>query len=56
MKIYYNIKKKAEMRVPFEVSVEPFYNPANQKVLEASIQQLDSGKGTQHDLIEVADE
>ncbi len=52
----YLVKLGNEMRIPFDVSVEPFYNPANQKVLEASIQQLESGKGTQHDLIEVSDE
>ena len=52
----YLVKLGNEMRIPFDVSVEPFYNPSNQKVLEASIQQLESGKGTQHDLIEVSDE
>ncbi len=52
----YLVKLGNEMRIPFDVSVEPFYNPANQKVLETSIQQLESGKGTQHDLIEVGDE
>ena len=42
-----------EMRIPFEVSVDPFYSPANQQVLEESIRQLESGKGKKHDLIEV---
>lgn len=38
----YLVKLGNEMRIPFEVSVDPFYNPANQKVLEKSIQQLES--------------
>ena len=42
-----------EMRIPFEVSIDPFYTPINQSVLEKSIQQLEAGKGKQHDIIEV---
>jgi len=52
----YLVKLGNEMRIPFEVSVDPFYNPENQRVLEKSIQQLNSGKGEKHDLIEVDDE
>jgi len=52
----YLVKLGNEMRIPFEVSVDPFYNPENQRVLEKSIQQLNAGKGTIHDLIEVEDE
>ncbi len=52
----YLVKLGNEMRIPFEVSVDPFYNPENQRVLEKSIQQLNAGKGTVHDLIEVEDE
>ncbi len=48
----YLVKLGNEMRIPFEVSVDPFYNPANQSVLEKSIQQLNAGKGKQHDIIE----
>ena len=52
----YLVKLGNEMRIPFEVSVDPFYNPENQRVLEKSIQQLNAGKGTVRDLIEVEDE
>ena len=41
----YLVKLGNEMRIPFEVSVDPFYNPANQKVLERSIEQLNEGHG-----------
>jgi DNA-damage-inducible protein J len=49
----YLVKLGNEMRIPFEVSVDPFYSPINQSVLEKSIQQLNAGKGKQHDIIEV---
>ena len=49
----YLVKLGNEMRIPFEVSVDPFYNPVNQRVLEESIKQLESGKGVEHELIEV---
>ncbi len=49
----YLVKLGNEMRIPFEVSVDPFYSPANQKVLDKSIRQLESGKGKQHELVEV---
>lgn len=49
----YLVKLGNEMRIPFEVSVDPFYSPANQKILEKSIRQLESGKGKNHDLVEV---
>ena len=52
----YLVKLGNEMRIPFEVSVDPFYNPENQRVLEKSIQQLNAGKVKKHDLIEVDDE
>ena len=48
----YLVKLGNEMRIPFEVSVDPFYSPANQKVLKESIRQLESGKGKSRDLIE----
>ena len=49
----YLVKLGNEMRIPFEVSVDPFYSSANQKVLEESIRQLESGRGKQHELLEV---
>ena len=48
----YLVKLGNEMRIPFEVSVDPFYNIENQKVLARSIKQLDAGHGTEHELVE----
>ena len=45
-------KTVQEQRVPFELSVDPFYNIENQKLILAAIEQLDSGHGTLHDLVE----
>lgn len=52
----YLVKLGNEMRIPFEVSVDPFYSPMNQEILEKSIQQLNARKGKKHELIEVEDE
>ena len=43
-----------ERRIPFEIAAhrDPFYAEANMKRLRESIQQLDSGHGTPHELIE----
>ncbi len=49
----YLVKLGNEMRIPFEVSVDPFYNPINQRILGDSISQLNAGKGKKHDIIEV---
>ena len=48
----YLVKLGNEMRIPFEVSVDPFYNVDNQKVLARSIKQLDAGHGVEHGLVE----
>ena len=54
-----NIFAKAvlrERRIPFEISVEsadPFYSETNIKRLKKSIAQLETGNGTEHDLLEV---
>lgn len=47
-----------ERRIPFEISAsaDPFYSEENQKRLKKSIDALNSGKGTVHELIEVDDE
>ena len=43
--------------IPFEiVKRDGFYNSYNQKVLKESMNQLEEGKGTFHELIEVEDE
>ncbi len=46
-------KMSREKRIPFEVSVDPFYSDANMAYLKRGAEALDSGKGTAHELIEV---
>lgn len=43
-----------ERRIPFEIAApaDPFYDPVNQAVLRASVDQLDAGMGTRHELLE----
>ena len=48
----YLVKLGNEMRIPFEVSVDPFYSAENQKVLAHSVKQLKAGHGKEHELIE----
>ncbi len=45
-------------RIPFEISAEgdPFYSEVNQARLRKAIADLKEGKGTIHELIEIADE
>lgn len=45
-----------ERRIPFEISTDPFWSEANQTALRRSIAQLDAGKGTRHELLEVEDD
>ena len=40
-------------RIPFELSVDPFYSERNMKVLRESIRDADAGKLTEHELIEI---
>ena len=42
-----------EKRIPFEVSADPFYDEANIRRILAAVADLDAGKGTEHELIEV---
>ena len=44
-----------ERRIPFEVSVDPFYSESNMAYLRRGIAALNAGKGTAHELIEVED-
>lgn len=37
-------KMSREKRIPFEVSVDPFYSESNMKILKESIKQLEKGK------------
>lgn len=52
-------KMSREHRIPFEVSVNPFYSESNLKALSESLDQLNSGKiviKTMDELEEMADE
>ena len=46
-----------ERRIPFEIAAsdDPFFGEANQARLRKSIEQLNAGKGTAHELIEAED-
>ena len=45
---------RREKRIPFEVSVDPFYSDANMTHLAKVISEIDSGKASlaEHELIE----
>ena len=45
-----------EKRIPFELTADPFYSAANIERVKAAIADLEAGKGTAHELIEVEDE
>ena len=47
-------KLRREKRIPFDVSIDPFYSEANMKYLEMVTSEIDSGKATlvEHALIE----
>ena len=50
--------KKAvkEQKIPFEITADPFYSAANMERLEKAVKDIEEGKTTVHDLIEVEDE
>ena len=47
-------KMRRERRIPFEVSVDPFYSEANMAYLKKVMSEIDSGKAAlaEHELIE----
>lgn len=48
-----------EKRIPFDVSIDPFYSDSNQNALQESIKQLEEGKvvaKTMEELYEMEDE
>ena len=50
-------KSVREQRIPFEITADdPFYSEQNMKRLKKAIEDLDNGKGTKHEIIEVSDE
>lgn len=46
-------KVSREKRIPFEISVDPFYSESNMEFLRQSIAELNAGHGVEHELIEV---
>lgn len=44
-----------ERRIPFEVSVDPFYSESNMAHLHRGVEALNAGKGVEHDIIEVGE-
>jgi DNA-damage-inducible protein J len=43
-----------EQRIPFEIDVDPFYDPANMKELKRRIDDMEAGRNVVvHDIIEV---
>jgi len=42
-----------ENRIPFEVSVDPFYSESNLAHLRRGIDAINSGEGKEHEIIEV---
>ena len=42
-----------EKRIPFEVSADPFYDEKNVSRIIKAIENLNAGKGVEHDIIEV---
>ncbi len=42
-----------EQKLPFEVKADPFYSEENLDRLQKSIEELDNGNYTEHDLLEV---
>jgi DNA-damage-inducible protein J len=45
-------KVSREKRIPFEVSVDPFFSESNMAHLRRGIKDLNEGKGKVHDIIE----
>lgn len=55
--IYHFAKKVGrEKRIPFEVSVDPFYSDSNMAHLQRGVNALNAGNGIEHELIEAEDE
>ena len=45
-------KVSREKRIPFEVSADPFYDEKNMSRIMRAIDNLNAGKGVEHDIIE----
>jgi DNA-damage-inducible protein J len=49
-------KVSKEKRIPFEVAADPFFSEANMERLKKAIADVEAGRVTEHELIEVYDE
>ena len=49
-------KMSREKRIPFEVSIDPFYSDSNMAHLHRGVKAMNEGKGVEHEIIEVEDE
>ena len=49
-------KVSREKRIPFEVAADPFFSEANMNRLRKAIADIEAGKVTEHELIEVDDD
>ena len=45
-------KVSREKRIPFDVSIDPFYSETNTSHLQRGIEALNAGKGVEHEIIE----
>ena len=45
-------KATRENRIPFDLSIDPFYSNSNMAHIRRGVAALDAGKGVEHDLIE----
>lgn len=45
-----------EQRVPFSIELDPFYSKTNTEHLKKALNNLNNGKGIEHNLIEIEDE
>lgn len=41
-----------EKQIPFRITTDPFYSPENVRHLQKSIENLDAGRGVEHEIIE----
>ncbi len=46
-------KVTREMRIPFDISIDPFYSKSNINHLHRGIKALNNGEGKEHELIEI---
>ena len=49
-------KAVREQRIPFEITADPFYSPANMERLRRAAAEMDAGLGKAHELIEGDDD